>query len=349
MLFASDNWSGASPRVLSALATAAAAGGPAYGADAWTKKVEGRLAEIFEHEVTVLPVGSGTAANTLALSAFARPGGIVFAHAQAHIATDEAGATEFATGCKIEPVRASQGKLLPGALAEAIAAHGGGVHHGQPVALSLVQLTELGAAYQPAEIAALTALARRYGMGVHMDGARFANAVAATGASPADLTWRAGVDILALGGTKNGCVAAEAIVVFGGGVGRDLAFSRQRIGHGFSKAWFIAAQLDAYLADGHWLELARTANARAADLARAIEASPQARLAFRPDGNEVFAILEAGADRRLRDAGAVYYAWSAAGLPMESTPGAGEVLVRLVTSWQTTAAEVAAFALRLSG
>ncbi len=344
MEFASDNWSGASPRVITALAEAAASGGPAYGGDALTAKVEARFAELFETDVAVLLVGTGTAANALSLSAFAKPGGLVLAHADAHINVDEAGAAEFLAGAKIVPVAADRGKLDAAALAALLSARPSGVHHGQPIALSITQLTEFGAAYQPAEVAALTEIAHRYGMGVHMDGARFANAVAATGSTPADLTWRAGIDILSFGGTKNGCLAAEAVVVFDRDLARDIAFNRQRLGQGFSKNWVIAAQFDAYLTEGHWLDLARAANDRAAALARVIEAAPGARLAFRPDGNQVFAILDRALDARLRAAGAVYHPWAADALPAAARPAEGEVLVRLVTSWRTRPADVSAFA-----
>ena len=162
-----------------------------------------------------------------------------------------------------------------------------------------------------------------------MDGARFANAVAALGVSPADVTWRAGVDVLSFGGTKNGCLAAEAVVFFNPAHARDVGFARQRAGQGFSKNWFIAAQLAAYLDNDHWLDLARNANAMAARLAEAIDQSADARLAFKPDGNEVFVILTNEADRRLKAAGAVYHPWSVESLPESQRPATGESLVRL--------------------
>ncbi len=181
-----------------------------------------------------------------------------------------------------------------------------------------------------------------------MDGARFANAVAALGVAPADITWRAGVDVLSFGGTKNGCLAAEAVVFFDPAQARDMAFQRQRAGQGFSKNWFIAAQFAAYLDDGHWLQLAGHANGMAARLAEAIRRSGTGRLAVEPDGNEIFAVLSKDADRRLRAAGAVYHPWSADGLDEASRPGADEMVVRLVTSWQTTDADVDGFAAVLS-
>jgi threonine aldolase len=345
MNFASDNWAGASEPVMAALAEAARWGGPAYGGDALTRAVERRFSELFEREVTVFLVATGTAANALGLSAYARPGGVVFCHAQAHVLVDEAGAAEFFGGVKVVGLDGDRGRVSPETLAEAMARFpAGNVHHGQPVAVSLTEITELGAAYRPDEIAALAEVARSRGVAVHMDGARFAGAVAALNATPADLTWRAGVDVLSFGGTKNGCIAAEAVVFFDPAQARDFGLARQRAGQGFSKNWFIAAQFDAYLKDGHWLDLARRANAMAARLADAIAASGKARLAWWPDANEVFAILTRDTDNRLRAAGAVYYPWSASGLPFENDERAGEVMVRLVTSFQTRTEDIDRFA-----
>ncbi|HEU4405341.1 MAG TPA: beta-eliminating lyase-related protein [Polyangiaceae bacterium] len=350
MRFASDNWAGASDAVIEALSAAARRGGPAYGGDPLTRAVEARFAEVFEREVAVFFVTTGTAANALALSAYARPGGVVFCHRGAHIAVDEAGATEFfGGGMKLALLEGVGGKIGPDALAEAMARLPEGVvHHGQPAAVSVTQLTELGAAYRPDEIAALARVAKGRGAALHMDGARFAGAVAGLGVSPADCTWRAGVDVLSFGGTKNGCVAAEAVIFFDPSRARDFGFARQRAGQGVSKAWFLAAQFDAYLREGHWLELARRANAAAARLAAAVEASPRARLALEPAANELFVVLPTALDAELRAAGAVYHPWTLEGLPAEGRPGEGEVLVRLVTSFQTTTDEVDGFA-RLLG
>jgi threonine aldolase len=346
MRFTSDNWAGASDRVMAALAEVARHGGPAYGADSLTKKVEERFCELFEREVAVFFVGSGTAANALALSTFSRPGAVIFCHEQAHIIVDEAGAAEFlGSGAKLVGLKGERGKLTPEVLADGLARFpAGAVHHGQPVAMSLTEITELGATYQPDEVAALAEVAKGRGVAVHMDGARFAGAIAALDVSPADLTWRAGVDVLSFGGTKNGCLAAEAVVFFDPAQARDFGFARQRIGHGFSKHWFIAAQFDAYLNDGHWLDLARQANRMGAELAKVIESSTAARLAFPPDANEIFAVLSRAADACLRAAGAVYYPWSAEGLPFEKDAREDEVMVRLVTSFQTTTDEVDRFA-----
>jgi threonine aldolase len=346
MIFASDNWAGASEKIVAALAEAAKHGGPAYGGDKLTAAVEERFSDLFEREVAVFLVASGTAANALALSAFARPGGVVLAHRDAHILVDEAGATElFSGGNKVVGLDGVVGKLTPETLFAALSHMPERVvHHGQPVAVSLTQITEFGAVYRPEEIAALSRVAKTRGLAVHMDGARFAGAVAGTGLPPSVITWRAGVDVLSFGGTKNGCMAAEAVVFFDPAHARDFPFARQRAGQGFSKNWFIAAQLAAYLDQDHWLELARHANRMAKRLAKAIAASASARLALAPDANEIFAILTSSTDAKLRAGGAVYYPWPADSLPEESRPGPDETMVRLVTSFQTTEADVDRFA-----
>jgi threonine aldolase len=342
MIFASDNWSGASDRIVAALADIAKVGGAAYGGDRLSKAVEKEFSRIFARDVAVFFVGTGTAANSLSLSAFARPGGIVFAHHEAHITVDEANATEFfGGGVRVVGLGGAAGKLTPEVLAAAIAKYpAGNVHHGRPVAVSLTQVTELGTAYRPEEVSAIAGTAKASGLAVHMDGARFAGAVASLNRSPADITWRSGVDVLSFGGTKNGCVAAEAVVFFNPEQAAYAGLARQRAGHGFSKAWFIAAQFEAYFEDAHWLDMARHANAMAARLVLALRAAPGVRLAVTPDANEVFAVLPRGLDARLKAAGAIYHEWSPEALPADERPRADEVLVRLVTSFKTTADDI---------
>ncbi len=343
MNFASDNWADAADRVADALRAASGAPVPAYGGDPLTAAVERRFAEIFEREVAVFFVPTGTAANSLALSAFARPGGVVLCHQGAHIHTDECGAPEFIGGLRTVGLPGADGKLAPETLRTAIAAYPPGfVHHGQPAAVSLSQLTEFGAAYRPGEIAALAATARERGLGMHMDGARFANAVAATGATPADLTWRAGIDVLSFGGTKGGCWCAEAVIFFDPARAADFGYRRKQAGHLISKARFVAAQFDAYLANGYWLDLARHANLMAQRLAAGIAASG-GRIVNAADGNEIFAILPGDTADLLTAAGAKFYEWSAEALPPERKPGSGETLVRLVTSFRTPEGDVDRF------
>jgi threonine aldolase len=346
MDFASDNWAGASERVMRAVADAARSGGPAYGSDPLTKAVEAQFSELFEREAAVFFVATGTAANALGLAAFSRPGGMVFCHRIAHIRTEEAGATEFFSGgMKTVGIDAPEGKIRPDALAAAIEKiPDGSAHHGQLVAVSLSNLTEIGTAYSPSEVAALAEIAKRRRLVVHMDGARIANALAGLGCTPAELTWRAGVDVLSFGGTKNGCIAADAVIFFDPSAARDFPFARQRAGHTFSKSWFVAAQFAAHLKDGHWLELASHANAMGQRLAEAIEAVPRGRLAVRPAGNEVFAILSRDLDGKLREAGAQYHEWSVTGLAEAERPQQDEVLVRLVTSFASRAEDVDRFA-----
>jgi len=340
MIFASDTWSGVSDEVMAAIAREARRGGPAYGSDPLTRAVERRFCEIFERDVAVYLVGSGTAANTLALSTYARPGGMVLCHREAHILVDEAGASEL-HGNRCLGLDGIAGKVTPETIGAALSKFSPDhVHAGQAVAVSITQLTELGAAYSPAEIAAIAALAHEHGLALHMDGARFAGAVAGLGVSPAEVTWKAGVDVLSFGGTKNGCLAAEAVVFFDPAKGRDLPYARQRLGHGFSKAWFIAAQFDAYLREDLWLNNARLANGAARRMAAAIKMSRIARLALEPDGNEVFVILSKEANERLKGAGVVYGPWSSATFPIGERPRSGELLVRFVTSFQTRASDV---------
>jgi len=349
MIFASDNWAGASDRVMAALAAAARGGGRAYGNDDLTRGLTQRLSELFEREVAVFLVGTGTAANTLGIANFARPGGIVFCHRHAHINVDEAGASEFFGGAKLVGIEGRDGKYTAEALSQAVERYpDGNVHYGRPVVASVSEITELGATYSPSEVAAIAAVAKRRGLAVHMDGARFAGAVASLGVKPADVTWRAGVDVLSFGGTKGGCLAAEAVVFFDPAQARDFGFARQRAGHGFSKAWFIAAQFDAWLDGGHWLELARHANSMGARLAAAIRGSDSARLALEPAANEIFAIMPKRLDARLKAAGAVFHPWSVETLPPGERPGPDEVFVRLITSFQTTQEEVDRFAAQLA-
>jgi threonine aldolase len=351
MIFASDNWSGASPKIVEAVAEAAKRGGPAYGNDPLTKAVEKRFCELFEREVAVFLVGTGTIANSLSLGHFARPGGVVLAHREAHVLVDEPGSTElFGGGTRPVALDGAGGKLTPAGVVAGFDRYpAGNTFHGNVIAVTLTQMSELGTVYHPEEIAAIAEIAHARGAALHMDGARFASAVASLGASPADITWRAGVDIMSFGGTKNGCLAAEAVVIFDPARAEGFGIARQRAGQTFSKGWFIAAQFDAYLRDGHWLALARHALDKARQLAAVIEASKSARLALSPAANEIFAFMASGAFDRARAAGAALYPWNTVSLPEGAARREGEQLVRLVTSFATTADEIARFAALLDG
>jgi threonine aldolase len=343
MNFASDNWAGAAAPVAEALIAAAREPAPAYGADRLTRDVTERFAELFEREVAVFLVPTGTAANALSVSAMARPTGLLFCHRDAHINTDEGGAAEFLAGLKLIGLDGPRGKIVPDVLQQALARFpADDVHHGRSVGVSLTQLTEYGTAYRVAELTELCATAKRAGIAVHMDGARFANAVASLGASPAELSWKAGVDVLSFGGTKGGCWMAEAIVAFHPAMAEEIARLRKRSGHLVSKHRLIAAQMLAYLTDGLWLDLARHANRMAAMLAAAID-SAGGRLAWPADGNELFAILPRPALAQAKAAGATFYEWYPHWAPAEQAPREDEALVRLVTSFATTEAEVERF------
>lgn len=334
MNFASDNWAGATEAVMAAVARHNGGYAPGYGGDPLTAKVNAMFAELFEREVEVFFVGTGTAANGISMAATGRPGGLVFATTEAHIQNDEFGATEFYSGgMKIIPVANTAGVMDATALEATIKRFGG--RFGLPTTLSLTNATECGTVYEPAQVAELTALARAHGLHTHMDGARFGNAVAALGVSPAEVTWKAGIDILSFGGTKNGCMAAEAIIVFEPGRYPNLQAIRQRAGHTASKARFIAAQFEGYLTDGNWLATARHANTMAQRLSEGL--GNKARLAWQSRANEVFPVLDKATIARLREAGAMFYEWPVDGL------GPDEDCVRLVTSFATQAKDVERF------
>lgn len=341
MNFASDNTAPVADAVIQALAAANHGPARAYGTDALTARVEAGLGEVFEREVAVFLMGTGTAANALALAQMTPPWGAVLCHAEAHVMNDECGAPEFFTnGAKLVGLPGADGKLTAPALDALLARNiWSQPMHVTPSAVTLSQATEAGTLYTPEEIAAVSDTARRHGLRVHMDGARFANAIVATGASPAEMTWRAGVDILSFGFTKNGALAAEALVVFAPDLVRGLAERRKRGGHLWSKGRYLAAQVDALVGQGLWLDLARAANDRAADLARGLT-QLGIRLAFPVEANEVFAYLPESVDGALRAAGAVYHPWATEAAPPAAS---GETLIRLVCSFATEPDEVTAF------
>lgn len=344
MHFASDNWSGATDAVMAAIARHNGGFAPAYGIDAVSEAVTRRFCEVFETEVEVHWVASGTAANAMSMAAVARPGGLVFCTGEAHVNGSELGATEFFTGgMKLMPVAAEAGLMVPDALAEMLKRFPLGGRSGNPVALTLTQATESGTVYDLDRLRALTGMARSAGLTIHMDGARFGNGVAALGASPAEITWKSGVDLLSFGGTKNGCLGAEAVIVFNPGRYPDLAALRQRSGHVVSKARFIAAQFEGYLADDNWLTTARHANAMSTLLRDGISRSNSARLGWDSQANEVFAILPKTTIARLRENGAMLYEWEADGVAEANRPATDEDVVRLVTSWATSVEEVERF------
>ncbi len=345
MNFASDNWAGPHPAISAGLAAHAAGYAPAYGASPLDGKVAETFSRIFEREVAVFFVATGTAANSLSLTAFAKPGGISFCHRESHVMEDECGAAEYLSGgARLHGVDGPLARLDPAALERAIGRFvPGSVHAGRPAAVSLTQATEAGTVYDLDAIQAICDIAGRHRLPVHMDGARFANALVSLGATPAEMTWKRGVDILSFGGTKNGCWCAEAVVLFDPALGDEFQFLRKRAAQLFSKSRFVAAQFEAYFSDDLWLETARRANAMAARLAGCIRETRGARLGWEPQANEVFAILPGQTVAALRAGGAEFYDWP---LPhgFQGELGAGEILCRFVTSFATTSDEVDRFA-----
>lgn len=342
MQFSSDNWAGAHPRIAAALAEHAQGFSAPYGEDDLSRRVGEKFSEIFEREAVVFFVSTGTAANSLALAALAKPGGVAFCHHESHVREDECGAPEFFSGGRLCGVGGPLARIAPNELGMAISRFDA-VHSGRPCAVTVTQATEAGTLYSLADIEAVAAVAKKHGLPLHMDGARFANALVALGATPAEMTWKRGVEVLSFGGTKNGCWCAEAVVFFDPARAGDFPYLRKRGAQTFSKARFVAAQFDAYFAGGLWLETARHANRMAGTLADALGASRNARLAWEPGANEIFAIIATDAARRAREAGANFYDWPAAP-DLAATLGSDEGLCRLVTSFATKPDDIGRFA-----
>ncbi|MFN7398496.1 MAG: threonine aldolase family protein, partial [Sandaracinobacter sp.] len=310
MDFLSDNAAGVHPAILAAVAEAAGPQPRGYDGDIWSERLDAGFSALFETPVRAFAVPSGTAANALGLAACVPPYGGVWCHAEAHVDVDEAGAVGFYTGgASLMLVPSHGGKLTVAALETAASRRRGDVHQVQAAALSLTQATECGTVYTPAEVAALSGWAKARGLAVQMDGARFANAVAYLGCSPADVTWRAGVDMLSFGCIKNGGMAAEALLVFKPELAETIPVRRKRAGLMPSKGRFAAAQLLAMISDGVWLANARASNAGA----RAIAAAAPARLLYPVEANEVFLAVTAAEREALRAQGFDFYDWELAG------------------------------------
>jgi len=316
MRFFSDNAAPAHAKVIEAIA-ASNRMDTAYDGDAWSKRLDAAFSDLFETKVAALWVTSGTAANCLALAALCPPFGAIVCHRDAHIESDEAGAPAFFTnGAKLMLVDGEGAKVTLDAVAAACDRVRKDVHQVQPAALSITNATEYGLAYRSEEVGGLGEVARSRGLAFHMDGARFANAIVSTGESPADVTWRAGVDALSFGFVKNGGLNAEALILFRPELAEEVAIRRKRAGHLLSKGRMCAAQILAMLEDGLWLDNARSANAAAQMLAKA---APD-RLVYPVEANEVFLRVSPDEAASLRSAGFDFYDWA---------PGE----IRLVTSW----------------
>ncbi|MBC8411141.1 MAG: low specificity L-threonine aldolase [Rhodobacterales bacterium] len=290
-LFASDNVTCACPEVMEAVVAANSGIAESYGDDDWSSSLQKTLSDIFETAVIVFPAVTGTASNALALSALAPVFGKIYCHELAHINTDECGAPEFFTGgAKLIPLRGTNGRIDASDLSQTIRGTGN-VHVPQPAVVSITQSCETGTIYQLDEIVAISKTAHEHGLRVHMDGARFANALASLNVSPAEMTWKSGIDVLTLGGTKNGCLAAEAVVFFKPELVGNFPFLHKRSGQLLSKMRFISSQLEAYLSDDVWLRNARHANAMAKILSEGLASFSNIKLAYPTQSNEVFVHL----------------------------------------------------------
>ncbi len=337
MNFISDNSWGAWPEMIDAIAAASSGQAASYGDDEVTKRLTLKFSQLFERDVDIFPVITGTAANALALATLVPPHGAIFCYANSHIAVDECGAPEFfSQGAKLVGLRGSHAKIAPAEIEQALGHFQRGfVHNVQPAALSITQATELGTLYRMDEIRALSELARKQGLKFHMDGARFANAIATLGCSPADATWRSGVDVLYFGATKGGALAAEAVIFFNRQDVADFPYRRKRSGHLLSKLRFVSAQLEAFVAGGRWLIHASNANAKARALAQGLSEIANIEIAHPVEANSVFARVPDAMAAKLRKHGAVFYDWE--------PPSGGLTLIRLVTSFATPESDVERF------
>ncbi|MBF0573835.1 MAG: low specificity L-threonine aldolase [Desulfamplus sp.] len=349
MFFGSDNQTGASLQVLEMVNAANKGYAHGYGDDQWTRKAIDSLKEIFECDLEVYFVSTGTASNSLALSCLVKPWESVLCHSHAHIILDESTTPElFTGGARLVPISKGEGKITADNLIEYFKKAGTNFpHNSQARALSITQTSECGLVYTPDEIKELSFVVKQDGIGngktnekesglkIHMDGARFANALASIGCTPAELSWRSGVDVLSLGATKCGALFAEAVIFFDKKLAEPFIYHRKRTGHLISKTRFIGAQFAGWLQDNHWLALAGNANTQAAQLAKDILSFKELKLTWPVQANELFVIMPANLANSLHEAGAEFYYWYIDALPSNIKLGNGEVIIRLVTSFAT--------------
>ncbi len=344
MNFASDNAYGVSPEIIQALVDVNQGAAGSYGGDETTARLAERMCELFETEVAVFPVPSGTGANALALSTMVPSYGAVLCHEEAHINVDECGAVElYSGGCKLVGLSGAGARLTVDALQARLAGFVRGDHDPRRCAVSITQASELGTVYTLDDINAVGALCKQNGMHLHMDGARFANALVSLGCTPAEMTWKAGVDALSFGVTKNGGMITDAVVFFNTALAEDFDRRRLQGGQLIAKGRYASAQVLAYLENDLWLRNARHANAMAAKLSAGLEAVKGVRLHAQTDANEVFAVLPPGVHAALQGAGAVYHCWPPNPNSGPVPSADGEVLARLVTSFDTAEADVDRF------
>ncbi|MFT4782678.1 MAG: threonine aldolase [Paracoccaceae bacterium] len=343
MFFGSDNTGPVHPSVLEALTRANTGYAAPYGSDALTLDVTQQIRDLFEApEAAVFLVATGTAANSISLACLTKPWETVFCSDVAHIHEDECGCPEFFTGgAKLTLVPGVDGKMTPDGLRNAIEGEGiRGVHGVQRGPVSITQTTEKGTVHTLDEIGALTGIAKEFGLPVQMDGARFANALVTLGCTPADMTWRAGVDALSFGGTKNGLMGVEVVVLFDPKRAWEFELRRKRAAHLFSKNRFLAAQMQAYLANDLWLDLAARSNAACARLTRGLKQIPDAKLLYEPGANMIFANWPRATHQKLHDAGAVYNLWGRGTLEGAADEGLD---ARLVCDWSCDLAQIDRF------
>ena len=327
--FASDNVAGACPEVLDAIIKANEGDSTPYGNDQISTELQDKFSKIFEKEVIVFPTASGTAANALALSTMTPSFGNIYCHKLSHINTDECGAPEFYTGGgKLVPLQGIKGKITAEELDEAIGGKGI-VHHTQPSSVSITQVCESGEVYQLDEIKKISDITHKHNLNMHMDGARFANALVSLDVTPAEMTWKSGIDVLSFGATKNGCIAAEAIIFFNKDLVGNIAFLMKRAGHLLSKMRFVSAQLDAYISDDVWLRNARHANKMGKKLSKGLNNHSDINLAFPTEANEVFATFPRNKIDHL----------NSEGYKINEDEWNGKA-VRLVTAWNTQDGDV---------
>lgn len=333
MNFASDNTTGASPEIIKAITEANSGQTLPYGDDDWTKRVRDRICELFETDADVYLVATGTAANALSLSVLTNSYGAALCHWESHVYEDECGAPEFFSGgAKLIPINGENGKMDPASLSHYAKRGVGDVHMVQPQAVSLTQETEVGSVYTRDEITAISDICKSNKLKLHMDGARFANALVALDCTPAEMTWKVGVDVLSFGASKNGALASEAVVLFDKSLSQEFEFRRKRAGHLFSKMRLLACQMEAYLKDGLWLDNARHANAMAMRLSAGLSQIKGIEISQPVEANMLFPKFPAALTEALHNQGAHFYddRWD-------------EGIVRLVTAFNTPEANVDAF------
>ena len=341
MIFGSDNWSGVAPEISASLEKHSCGMAVAYGDSELDKRLEARFEELFEKPCAVFFVGTGTAANSLAIAATMKPGGVVLCHSEAHIIANEGGAPEFLSGGgRLAPVGGKLGKISAGELERRAAQFQSSFNHlGQLSMVSITQATEAGTIYSLDEIEAISSIAKANDIPLHMDGARFANALVKLDVSPAEMTWKRGVDMVSFGATKNGCWCAEALVVFNQELIEHFQFVRKRMGHLFSKTRFISAQFEAYLDDGLWLRLARHSNSIGNLLEDGIRKSNSVRLAWPSGSNQVFFIARRDLADKAIEKGAFFHPFPVP-YGMETDVADDEQIYRLVAGFSSTENDV---------